>query len=411
VLGEYRNVLQRAVDRRMALGGDAVLLSGGVDSITVAILAADYIQRNHLPPLIAASVAPAPGYPLNTEARLQEPVARRLGMPFVRRDVQQLLGGEELLRQSLCELAQLPAPDSIYWMSSHISFLRTLHDMGHRLLLSGSGGDEWLGVHDAIAADYVRTLSLARLLRLAQLRRRDKSLSRRQAAAAVFWQAGIKRHLASYRARLFPDQWTKRARRRVQAKIPYWLNLDPHLHEELITSIIGSYTHPLAGDGHKPRSYYWHALATAYHNSRITYENERNYHIYKNLGIQVFSPFHDRQAIRFFQHVDPQLLLYSRRNKGLLRSFAADELPGLGLDRQEKLYYSPQQNSSFIQDSLVEQVARVGKNTASAHLERLNLVKKDQYQRALADSSSFSFEGMIYLFTVSAVEMWLRGMS
>jgi hypothetical protein len=38
-------------------------------------------------------------------------------------------------------------------------------------------------------------------------------------------------------------------------------------------------------------------------------------------------------------------------------------------------------------------------------------VKKDQYQRALADSSSFSFEGMIYLFTVSAVEMWLRGMS
>jgi asparagine synthetase B (glutamine-hydrolysing) len=410
VLDEYQEVLQRAVNRRMALGGDAVLLSGGVDSITVAILAAGYARRNALSPVAAASIAPVPGYPLDNEARLQEPVARRLGMPFVRRDTRQLLGGETLLWQSLRELEQLPAPDRIYWMGGYVGFYDILREMGYRTLLSGSGGDEWLGVHGAIAADYVRSLSLVKLLRLAQLRRRDESLSYREAAKAVFWQAGIKRHLASYQALLFPHRWAEEAHRLVEVQIPPWLNLDPELREALFTTMTDSFTHPLSGEGKKPRSYYWHALAATYQNSHMTYENERDFHIHRKAGIRVLSPFHDRQAIRFFQHIDPQTLLYSHRNKGLLRNFAAQQLPGLGVERQEKTYFGQGRSASFANDSLLEQAGEVGKSIGITRLERINLVKNEEYRHALANSGSFSLQTMVYLFTVSALEVWLRGL-
>jgi hypothetical protein len=250
---------------------------------------------------------------------------------------------------------------------------------------------------------------LAKLLRLAQLYRRDESLSRLEAATAIFWQAGVKRHLASYQALLFPHRWSEEARRLVEVQIPPWLNLDPELREALFTTLMDSFTHPLSSEGKKPRSYYWHALAAAYHNSHITYENERDFHIYQKIGVRVLSPFHDRQVIRFFQHTDPQMLLYSHRNKGLLRHFAARNLPGLGLEGQEKTYYGHRRGASFINDSLLKQAAAVGKSIGSTRLERINLVKNEEYKHALANSGSFSSQTMVYLFTVSALEVWLRG--
>lgn len=407
VLSEYVGVLQDAVDREMVLGGDGILLSGGVDSIAVAILAEDFVRRHSLPPLAACCGVPPPDYPQTQSSMLQEPVARALNMPFEPSDFKQRLDGDPSLWRSLMEMPQLPAPEKIYWTGGYMSFYRFLRASGHRMLLSGSGGDEWLGVHDSVAADYWRDLSLGKLMKLVSLRQRQDEVSYPSAARDVLWQAGIKRHLASHYTLLFPARREAEVRQYIQNLIPPWVILDENEREELVASIYDSYTHPVTKDGRKPRSYYWHWIGKAYENPYMTYEFERRFHVCGLTGIRISSPFHDRQVIDFFRHVDPQTLVYAHRNKGLLRHLANEKLPGLGLDRQEKSYGDPKKTK---RDAPIEQeTISVGRRIGNARVVQTGLVDGQIYENALSNATGSSYSYLVHLFTVMSIESWLTG--
>ena len=405
VLGEYREVLQSAVDRTMVVGGDGILLSGGVDSISVAILATKYTSERNLPPVSACVGTLPPGFSSTSESELQGPVAHALGMPFEPSDATQWLNGESMLWRSLAETTQLPGPTHIYWTGAYMGFYRLLRANGHRMLLSGSGGDEWLGVHEAIAADYVRKLSIGRLNRLIRMRQRQDLISRSRAAERILWHAGIKRHLASYRALILPTRTENNLRSRIRAQIPPWLILDNSLRDELVSSIYDSYTHPVTKEGRKPGSYYWHALRSSFQNPWMTYEMERRFQVSGCVGIRLSSPFHDRQVIDFFRRVDPQTLLYAHRSKGLLRNLAAENLPGLGLERQAKTYGNL--DAAFTTVSLKQQLEPVGRLAGSKRVDGAGLVDGQIYESALFDSAGNSVTEMVTLFAVMSTESWL----
>src|SRR5207248_4584102 len=98
-LGRFDALLEQTVERYLALGPAAVYLSGGLDSVTVAAVAAGSSLRKGLPAPWALSLA-FPDAECNEEA-IQRSVAADLGLPHVLLPFDAAVGAHGLLRSAL----------------------------------------------------------------------------------------------------------------------------------------------------------------------------------------------------------------------------------------------------------------------------------------------------------------------
>ncbi len=116
----------------------SLMLSGGLDSSTVAVLAARHVRPSEL---TAYSV----GFGLPTdETDAAARLASDLGMRY-----RELLLTEDALRASFdgwLENLDVPSADPTWIALSHIA--QAVHDDGMKVLLSGDGGDELFGGYD-----------------------------------------------------------------------------------------------------------------------------------------------------------------------------------------------------------------------------------------------------------------------
>src|SRR3954452_6942188 len=145
-----RGALHTAVHRRCEPGDEsAVLLSGGLDSGSVAALAA--AEPPERGPRRAYS-AVFPGHPSVDESELIQGLTSRLGLASTRVAVR----SGSVLAGTLPYLHhwQLPpvSPNLFFWLP----LLRRAADDGVRVLLDGEGGDELFGFSVYLLADRVR---------------------------------------------------------------------------------------------------------------------------------------------------------------------------------------------------------------------------------------------------------------
>jgi len=75
------------------------------------------------------------------------------------------MGTRGEIEMSFDVIPELPAPSRIYWVGATMGFYRHTASKNVRVLLTGSGGDNWASVGDAYAADTMRRLQLRQLLR------------------------------------------------------------------------------------------------------------------------------------------------------------------------------------------------------------------------------------------------------
>src|SRR4029078_377668 len=68
--------------------------------------------------------------------------------------------GRNDIEMSLEVVPELPAPSRIYWVGSSMAFYRRTAAQQVRVLLTGSGGDNWVAVGNAYAAESMRRLRL-----------------------------------------------------------------------------------------------------------------------------------------------------------------------------------------------------------------------------------------------------------
>ncbi|MDX1644113.1 MAG: asparagine synthase-related protein, partial [Thermoanaerobaculia bacterium] len=219
VLAELEDRLMESVERSMELGPDGVMLSGGLDSVCIAALAADYTRAHELPPLIAYSARHHPDDPPTYEEEMQDLVAARLGMPQCLSNERDWLGSRPLIEASLDEVRRFPCPSTIFWKGGYMGFARWAAARGDHRFLTGSGGDEWLTVDPRYAADLLRR---GALFRLASFVRADYSgtgtrLSR--VLEYLLWTWGARLLLGDVLRRLCPGPLHRRLERRVRAEI------------------------------------------------------------------------------------------------------------------------------------------------------------------------------------------------
>jgi asparagine synthetase B (glutamine-hydrolysing) len=404
VLAEFEPALGRAVERCVALEPQGIMLSGGVDSVTVAALAVEVLKGRASEPLVA--VSGRSGGPLSDEEVMQSRVAAALSMPHVISTRPEWLEGQDPVRRSLAMTSDLPSPGFVHWVGTYTGFYRMTAREGLTVLLTGAGGDNWLSVADAYAADLLRRLEIGRLYRFlkSDLTTGGRTLS--NVARRRLWAFGARPLLDSAWAALASTSKHRYHRRHWEAQLPQWLCPDRSLREALVDSLLLRRTPSLTAGGRLPASYYRHSLRS-YANPYMHHENENAFHVSAMCGLRLLSPYHDRRLVSFFMRIHPEVLIHGDRYKGLLRPVVARHLPHLGLERQKKAY--PQAEQQRALEGLRQSMTAAWSDYSFDVLEGLGIVDASGLRRSQTTFAGADFEGIARSYGLMSAERWLRG--
>ena len=334
---QFEPALIDAVSRCMELDPEGIMLSGGLDSVTIAALAAEYSTAHGTPLITGVSGRSGDGDSLEDgEEPMQTATTSALGMRHIVMMEAEWTAGRNDIEMSLDIVPELPAPSRIYWVGSYMAFYRRTAAQQVRVLLTGSGGDNWVSVGNAYAAESMRRLRLGQLARFVRSYTDTGGLSKRAAAETLLWSGGVRVLLDAFAAKLMPGLKSQYHRRRAGA-LPDWLCPDLELREAVRDTLLAQRPASLTNEGKVPASFYRHEQRSVV-NPYFVYEFELGSHIESACGLRLLSPYHDRRLVRFLNAVPAKVLLDGARYKGLLRPVAERRLPELGLGSQRKVY-------------------------------------------------------------------------
>lgn len=401
VKDSFESKLTRAVDRCMTLDPTGIMLSGGVDSVTVAALAAHYRQANGQPPLVAFS-GRSDAFAL-PEEDMQSRAADALSMPLIVSHTSEWTQNRNDIDVSLEVTPELPGPSRIYWVGTYMGFYRRASAQGLHVLLTGAGGDNWLSVADVHAADLVRRLRFIELWRFISAAANTGGKGYRAAMKRLLWTGGLRPLADSYAALLVPTRKTRFHRERAEAIVPAWLCPETSLRRALVDHLLDRRTPPLAADGRLPRSYYHHSLAAVV-NPHLYFEFETAFHVEALCGLRLLSPYHDAELVRFFTHIPPRVLVHGNKYKGLLRPVVERHLPGLGFGTQRKEY--PPEADAIDWRNLQDAVKGAWSRFRFERLINEGVVHPDVIEAGGQVSLSSTPERLVGMFALMSAEIW-----
>ena len=190
---QFEPALIDAVSRCMELDPEGIMLSGGLDSVTIAALAAEYSTAHGTPLITAVSGRSGDGVSLDGgEEPMQTATTAALGMRHIVMMEAEWTAGRNDIEMSLDIVPELPAPSRIYWVGSYMAFYRRTAAQQVRVLLTGSGGDNWVSVGNVYAAESMRRLRLGQLARFVRSYTDTGGLSKRAAAETLLWSGGVR---------------------------------------------------------------------------------------------------------------------------------------------------------------------------------------------------------------------------
>jgi hypothetical protein len=272
------------------------------------------------------------------------------------------------------------------------------------ILLTGAGGDNWLGVAESYAADLIRRFHLVQLFRFMKADMGTGGSSARNSARRLLWAGGVRPHVDTLWTRVAPERKARYHRRKWEERLPAWICPDKELREDLVCRLLARRTPGLTPAGAAPRSYYRQGVR-AVSNPYMHFENETAYHIETGCGLRLLSPYHDRRLVSFFNRIPPRVLVHGDRYKGLLRPIVARHLPGLGLENQRKLYPREQEDRNL--RDLRHSVASAWAGVRFDRLERLGVVGPGAKHDFDATGDT-GFNAIVRMFIMMSAELWTR---
>jgi hypothetical protein len=333
---------------------------------------------------------------------MQTQVTETLAMPHVVSTTPEWTEGRDDVSLSLEATDQLPSPSRVYWVGTSSRFYRRTSAQRVNVLLTGAGGDNWLGVADTHAADLIRNGQLVQLVRFMRAGVSTGGASIRSSARRLLWTSGLRPLVDSQAARFAPERKARYHRRKWRERLPAWLCPDGSLRDELIERLLNRRTPGLTPSGGAPRNYYRHSLRSA-PNPYMHYENETAHHIETSCGLRLLSPYHDRRLVSLLNRISPRVLVRGDRYKGLLRPIVAKRLPQLGLERQNKHYSDESQQRAL--SELRQSIASVWDGRFD-RLQSLGVVSSAA-SGEMAGHCEKGFNDLVPLFIMMSAEQWL----
>jgi asparagine synthase (glutamine-hydrolysing) len=393
----------QAVVRCIRAGADTLALSGGFDSVSLAILASEHAPQG--PPLHAVSIR-FQGTEAD-ESATQRAVAESLGLPLTLRTPAECMHGQPILQALFHSAGEHPSPCLNVWQPVFHNLLREAAFLGRRGLLMGSGGDEMFGVDGSYAADCfcrLHWLSLWRFYRSIQC---SSCWSPVRVARAVLWREGIRggvRRLAANVLRRTSPQLLKGIRRRrllalLRGRLP---GASGTLLAELVQRQLDFPEPPApAGEGAYARSVRQFVLQP-----RAMLEMEDLLCWVRRAGFRLYLPFYDRDVMELMLRVHPSHLFAGRQAKAPLRRLVADKLPAVPMNSR-KLDFSA------LVDRLIRDEGKTLWNDAGGArmLSDLDILDRQATQRLLQNfffSAAVPLDRWFQVWLTLSTELWLQ---
>jgi asparagine synthetase B (glutamine-hydrolysing) len=385
------------VERAFGQGPSGIFLSGGLDSISVAAMAADVARRDDRPLPLALSL----GFPGNANEELeQRGVANALGLDqeFVPFDDASPPG--QLLTAALSITRTRPAPLLNTWMPAYAELSLRGKRRGVHAILSGAGGDEWLAVTPLLAADLIKARDVKGLAQLTRGWRRSYDMSYVNVARCLLWTFGIRPLAGSVLARLAPRAMEEnRVSRGVRSTFE-WVAPQAPLRGELEARV-----RQWLPSAVPSRGFYQEDVRRTLEHPLTSLELEEIFEMGRWLGVRYLHPYWDAEVVDILYRTPPLLLFAGGRAKGVVRATMARRFPGLGLDRQKKragtAYFS-----SVLDREIPDLWRRNGDLSAMADLG----IVEPRAAAAMAKDTLASKPGIGFtrIWDLMNVESWIR---
>lgn len=333
----FDDLFSRSVERCFEFGPLGIYLSGGLDSVSIAAIATDFSSQCGLPAPHALSLI----FPTaeSNEESVQKAVGAQLGLPQDLVSFESTCGTAGLLAPVIEMSEQSPQPLQNYYLGVYNHLARLGRRHGCRAILTGTGGDEWLGVSPYLAADLIRAFDFAGLYTLwRQTQRSFRPGPFRYLAVRLAWNFGFRALLrdGSIRTlgRLSPTLLNKVRRRRLRRLIQPWQIIDAELWRELgrrVENIETDRTSQAAEGAYiaETRCGLDHPL--------VSWEMEEVFENGKNLGVRFLHPYLDGELVEMLFKTPPALLNRGGLTKSMVREAVARRFPGLGFEQQKKI--------------------------------------------------------------------------
>jgi len=330
-LDRFDPMFSEAIGRALQLGPCGIFLSGGLDSVSVAAVATDLASRLHQPAPLALSLG-FPGDECN-EQSVQESVAGGLGLDQILVPFGEAAGPQGLLWAALEMGRGWPQPMMNTWNPVYMHLASLSASRGRNVILTGSGGDEWLTVSSLHAADLIGAFDVPGLMQMLLSIRRSYNFSWKNILRATLWKFGVRPWLAVGANGVLPGVMHRSRVRRVIERTPAWVAPDRELRRELDARA--------ERDRYPPRSqggFYVREMQQSLEDPLHTIEMENAYEKGRRTGAVLRHPFWDPDLIEFLLRMPPRLLNHGGRTKGMVRRAIARRFPALGFERHRKVF-------------------------------------------------------------------------
>jgi asparagine synthase (glutamine-hydrolysing) len=325
---EFPRLFERAVERTTRFGQVGILLSGGFDSVSVAAWAAEIARERGTPGPRAYSLLFEDGL---SEEAVQRGVAQALRLPQTWARLNDSLQGDGILARVLEQGVHYAWPPLNQFGPAYLALLQRAREEGCEMVLTGEGGDEWLGVTPGYAADLIRAGDLAGLARLTQAQIRSWNLFPPAVIYNVVWTLGLRVVLRDWIWRHAPALARLRRRQLTPRALPPWLAPDPSLRREMLARL-DNWNCAVRQD-----SFYLAETRELLSHSLCALFLEEMFFRDTLAGVYTLHPYLDRSLVGFLLRTPPELLNAGGRTKALVRQALARRFPQLGFERQRKL--------------------------------------------------------------------------
>ena len=249
--------------------------------------------------------------------------------------LEEAAGTDNLLVTAMRFSRDWPLPLTNYWLPAYQGLARRGVERGCSVVLTGTGGDEWLGVTPYYAADLLRRGDVRGLAALWVNLHRSYPVPALRLTRNLLWRFGARDVLSGTVARglgaYAPGVLRRHRLRGVRAETPDWALPDPALRRQFQERALAARPAPVT------RDLYRRELDEALDHALTSLEVEETHENGRRAGAAILQPYWDPDLIRFLVRTPPELLNRGGRSKGIVREMVARQFPELGFERLKKV--------------------------------------------------------------------------
>lgn len=267
------------------------------------------------------------------EEAVQASVASQLGLGQSMVPFNEAVGEKGLLQAALDMGRAWPQPMMNAWNPAYVHLGSVASRQGCRVILTGSGGDEWLTVSSYHTADLLGSLDFAGLAHMLTSIRRSYKFSWSNILRATLWVYGVRPWLTIAANAVVPGVIHNTRLRRVLDTTPDWVAPGTELRQSLNRRAEGMILPPKP-----PNGFYLREMRASLEHPLQAIEMENAFEVSRRAGASLRHPFWDADLVDLLFRIPPRLLNQGGRTKGMVRNAIARRFPDLGFERHRKVF-------------------------------------------------------------------------